>query len=262
MRYLLIGLILLAFAGCNKAQRDSALSAVREMQSSGVAMAAEPQSGGPGWVQQESPAAPPADDGTAASPADDAAVSAEEPAAKEEEAQSDVIEDFVDSDPRDILLAKARDLKERQTNPSDDTRPETFIPETGRKDPMTIVQNSVPKELLPPRSADDDESDLQTYLYTAFATQAMQGVAANLQCHNVIQIGIQKYAQMSFGDGPRFTISEGNGFNQGTRVGPVNVQISINVSSISSKEVVVDVNVNPQGTAVVVNKQLVFIPSV
>jgi hypothetical protein len=263
----LAGILLLA-AGCTDSQRDSALSAVREMQSSGVAMAAETV-GQPAQSSLDPGPKPPADGGDAAGDADkqpgaDAEAvapgsEAQQPEA-EAEAQPDAIAAFIDSDPRDILVAKSKDLKERQTNPSDETKPETFIPETGRKDPMTIVLNSVPKELLPPRSADDDESDLQTYLFTALATQALQGVSSSLACHNVIQIGIQKYAQLSFGGGPRFTVSEGSGFGENTRVGPIVVAINITVASISTKEVVVDVSVVPQGTAVNVSKQLVFIP--
>jgi hypothetical protein len=195
--------------------------------------------------------APPAAGDPGAAPAGDA------PRTNEQ-----IISEFVDSDPRDILKDKSKDLKDKQTKPWDEEKPETFVPETGRQDPMTALSGTLPKELLPSRSADDEENNLQDYIGTLFATQALQGVAATLQCHAVIQIGIQKYAQMSFGgDGARrFVISEGNGFNQVVPAGPIAVQVSMNVDSISSDEVVVTVTVTPQGSASSISKTLVYIP--
>jgi hypothetical protein len=275
--------------GCNRSQRDAALASVRELQSSGAAYAAsmpgvpdaspaqaDPAQGPPGGGPPGAPP-PPAGGpvaGGAAPPPPPGGAPAADPNAKQKTPE-EIIAEFVKSDPRDILDAKSEDLEKRKTEPWDEERPETFIPETGRKDPMTIVIGSVPKELLPKRSGEDDESELETYLYTELATSILNEVTQRLRCHSVIQIGIQKFAQMSLsggeggggggsginggrgGGGNRFVISEGNGFNNYIN----GFELSVTVTSISTDEVVVDVSVAAPGTNITVDKQLVFIPN-
>lgn len=246
---------LLAVAGCTDTQRDSALSAVRDMQSSGVAYAAAPAGDGGSWELKQAnepgggaapPATPPAPGGGAAVPAGEEA--------------ADPIADFMESDPRDILVAKSDDLKGRKTEPWNEEKPETFIAETGRKDPLTFVRKAMPKELLPPRSGDDEENDLEVYVASTVATAIMAGMTQGMRCHSVIQIGAQKYAQLSMGPGQRFTVGEDQGFNQQTWVDGVVYNIGVNVVSIATDEVVVDVTVSAQGINASANKQLVFIP--
>jgi len=274
-----VGIVLIG--GCTGEQRSQGLANVRRLQTSGVALAAE---AGPAGAATSSLGAavnaptdavgtmqglPPGPPGGGAPPPPDAQVEAPATSAAGTEAEKEsapstpeeIIKDFVESDPREILEQKRDDLKARQTAPWDDEKPESFIAETGRKDPMTILRKSVPEELLPPRSADEDDSDLESYYSALLATTALQQVTQSLRCHSVIQIGIQKYAQLSFeGQGGRFVISEGQGFNQNLNLGGAQVQVAMNIVSISTKEVVVSVVVGVVGTNTSVSKDLVFIP--
>lgn len=171
----------------------------------------------------------------------------------------DPVERFKQMDPRDIIDAKYKDLEDRETHPWDEDNPEVFIPETGRVDPLTRVSSAVPDDLKPPRSGETDQNLLQTYLGTAAATDAVNAVALNLYCLNVIQIGLERRATFSFpplyGD-RTFTIQEGGGF--GLTINGVSVNIS--VSSIDTDTVVVRISGSVPGTSGTVNKTQTFIP--
>lgn len=262
-----------ALLGCTTGQRQAALHSMGSLQAGTMAYAATPpESGAPAQAPPGGPPPGTPPTGGAGKGGPPPGAKPGEPGKPGESAKAktpeEIIEDFVKSDPRDILDEKTKDLKDRQTKPWDEEHPETFIPETGRKDPFRLVVGSVPDEMLPKRSGDDDDNELQNFFYTYLATQVLDGVAKSLQCHSVIQIGIQKYAQMSFtggggggrrgggGGGGRFVISEGQGFSQGIN----GMILSVQVVSISTKEVVVNVSVNPQGTNVTVEKNLVYIP--
>jgi hypothetical protein len=267
---LLACVVLAAAAGCTGKQRSAALASVGSLRASTMAYAAmpptaeEPAATPPGGPPPGTPPAPP----SGGAPGKDAPPAAGKPGeAPKAKTPEQIIEDFVASDPRDILDEKTKDLKGRQTEPWNEEKPEAFIPETGRKDPMRPVESAIPDELLPKRTGNDDESELQNFLYTYLATQVLDSVAKSLQCHSVIQIGIQKWAQMSFagggggggrrgGGGGRFVISEGQGFSQNIN----GMSLSVQVVSISTDEVVVNVSVTPQGTNVTVEKNLVYIP--
>jgi hypothetical protein len=277
--YLRIGLAALAMlvvAGCNSAQRDSAMRSVRSLQQSGTAQAATPPDapeqapppggappGGPGKPGGKTPDSKTPEAPDAKAPAAPGSAAGAE-AGKDAKTSSpeEIIDKFLKSDPRDILEEKSDRLQEKQTKPWEQDNPETFIPETGRKDPMTAVRSSIPKELLPKRSGDEDENELQSYLLTQAATQIMLGITKNVRCYSVIQIGLTKYVRISLDpQGKQIrTLSLSNGFSQRIATEEGALQIDFSVSSISSDEVVIDVAVSGLSTQVSVQKQLVFIP--
>ena len=163
----------------------------------------------------------------------------DEPLMEEESDEPmDPVDSFMELDPRDILRAKQQDLENRLTSPWDEENPDGFIPETGRVDPLTIVNEAVPDELKPPRDGSTDINEIQTYLVTLGATQAVEGVAAALQCHSVIEIGVISTAYFSLGSGeeaPRFAMQEGSSFGiNGTQVtctGVSDTKVSVTISA-------------------------------
>ncbi|MCB1217689.1 hypothetical protein KDL44_09855 [bacterium] len=155
----------------------------------------------------------------------------------EDSAEKDPIQAFMELDPRDILRAKQQDLESRLTSPWDEENPDEFIPETGRVDPLTIVDSAVPDQLKPPRSGSTDENEIELYLATVFATQTVDQVARALQCHSVIQIGVVSTAYFSLGTGegaPRFSMTEGSsngiGGAQVTCTGVSDTKVSVTIS--------------------------------
>jgi hypothetical protein len=272
---------MLLVAGCNSAQRDSAMRSVRSLQQSGTAVAAEPPATPP---QQSKPGEPPKGNPPTAPPpggppaggpptggpptapppggpgAKPGETKAGDKAAADDKSPQAVIKHFLDSDPRDILLEKSDKLKEKETKPWDDSNPDAYIPETGRVDPMTPVRNALPKELLPKRSGDDD-SDLQGYLLTTAATGVLEGITQELVCYSVIQIGLTKYARISFNGGKSITtVSLDQNAQQRIRTPEGTLTVQFNVASITTDEVVINVVVSGQDTNVSVQKQMVFIP--
>ncbi|MEZ5337727.1 MAG: hypothetical protein R3F46_05635 [bacterium] len=166
--------------------------------------------------------------------ADDAPLLDEE---VEDSAEKDPIQAFMELDPRDILRAKQQDLEGRLTSPWDEENPDEFIPETGRVDPLTLVDSAIPDQLKPPRSGSTDENEIELYLATVFATQTVDQVARALQCHSVIQIGVVSTAYFSLGlgdDAPRFSMTEGSssgiGGAQVTCTGVSDTKVSVTIS--------------------------------
>jgi len=289
-----------AVAGCNGSQRDSALRAVRSMQQSGTAQAAmlpdsaptqanppggpppaaPPPGGKPGGPPPPGgnpPATPPPGGAPPAGKTPDGKTpdgkapagapvkpGAAAPGAKDDKAAKSpdqIVKDFVDSDPRDILTEKSNLLKEKETKPWDTNNPDTFVPETGRKDPLTVVRSSIPSELLPQRSGNDDNSELVTFLLTQAATDLMAQLTKRLVCYSVIQIGLQKYARISWDGGKTIqTVSESSQVGSSFATDQGGLNLSMTVASISADEVDLDVTVSGSDTNVNVEKMMVFIP--
>lgn len=179
----------------------------------------------------------------------------------EEEAPSDPIENFKELDPRDIILMKYEDLDERNTEPWDEES-EDYIPNTGRVDPLTRVRSSVPDDLKPPRAGETDQNEINTYLVAAVASQVVDGISSIMECHNVIQIGLERYATFTFGDGQQASLPEGANYSfLASYVNNIPIIGSISVTSISTSKVVVDISAAGQGTTTSVSKTKVFIPS-
>ena len=165
----------------------------------------------------------------------------------------DPIDSFMELDPRDILKAKQLDLKDRLTSPWDEENPDEFIPETGRVDPLTIVNSAIPDSLKPPRSGSTDENEIILYVQTIQATELVDAVSANLQCHSVIEIGVVSTAYFTLGSGEnvqRFAMQEGRGIN----VAGANVTCT----SISDSKVSVTISVSIPGNTISRNK--IYIP--
>jgi len=213
--------------------------------------------------------------GTAASPgvkaskSTDAAGQAEEKGeAKPDLSNDEKIANFKNMDPREIIDKKYTDLEDRKTDPWNEEKPEKFIPETGRVDPLTRVDSAVPKELAPPRAGETDQNQIDNYLIAQQASLIVAGIAASLQCHNVIQIGLDKYASFSIADngqgggGGMFTLQEGQSSGQ-FMTGMVNgipLVGSVTCASISTKQVVLIISVAGWGTPTSISKEQVFIP--
>jgi len=190
----------------------------------------------------------------------DEAAEDEEAAGEEEEASSDPIENFKNLDPRDIIVKKYEDLESRLTEPWN-PESEDYIPNTGRVDPLTRVSEAVPDDLKPPRTGESDMNEILTYLVTAQASEAVDMISAGLQCHNVIQIGLQRFATFTF-FGQQFSRSEGDSlsFPFGYENG-IQIIAQVTVTSISTTKVVVNITAFGQGTTTSVTKTKVFIPS-
>jgi len=170
------------------------------------------------------------------------------------------LEAWKNSDPRDIMKAKYKDLEAKETHPEDEDNPEQFIPETGRVDPMTIVSGAIPDELKPPRTGDTDENQVLTYFYTAAASEVVDYVGIRLEVYNVLQIGLEKIVSVQIGN-RRLTLHEGEprGIVLESKEGiPVRAQFAI--SSASTDEVIISVTGQPIGSLVSVTKNFTYIP--
>ena len=208
------------------------------------------------------PAAP-----TGAATAEEAGQTAAKDAAAEEEAAAeptteDRIENFKNLDPREIIDKKYDDLAGRETTPWNEDDPESFIPETGRVDPLTRVSSVVPDELKPPRAGETDQNQIDSYLVARAASEAVAGIAMSIQCHNVIQIGLDKYASFSIEGGGNFTLQEGMGSGQ-FFVGSVNgipLVGEVTCASISTSQVVLTISVAGYGTPTSISKNQIYIP--
>jgi hypothetical protein len=187
----------------------------------------------------------------------------EEAAAEEEEeaASDDPVENFKNLDPRDIINKKYDDLDERKTEPWDQES-EGFIPNTGRPDPLTPVLDSLPDELKQMRKGNTDMNEINTYLVAAQASMVVDTLSSIIQCHNVIQIGLERYATFTFGDDTPASIPEGSsfGFNAGN-VNGIPIIATLTVTSISTSQVTMEISAAGQGTTTTVSKTKVFIPS-
>jgi hypothetical protein len=210
-----------------------------------------------------------AEEGADAAAAADEAPATEGEAAEEAAAEGEVGEGeeddavtrFKNMDPRDIIEEKRKLADEKLTTPWDREDPETFIPETGRIDPLTRVRAAVPEDLAPPRSGETDENQFNTYLLSQQASNFIEGIGTVIQVHNVLQIGLEKLASVSIG-GTRGTFGEGQGtqFMLGF-VDNIPMVGSINCVSISADEVIIRVTVNGEGTDTSVSKDFYFIPN-
>lgn len=210
--------------------------------------------------ETKTPAAP-VEAGTAKGAAAAGAKADEKDETKAELTTDEKIENFKNMDPREIIDRKYTDLEERKTEPWNEELPETFIPETGRVDPLTRVISAVPKELKPPRAGETDQNQIDSYLIAREATAIVNGIAASLQCYNVVQIGLDKYASFSSG-GRMFTLTESQSSGQ-FFVGMVNgipLVGEVTCASITTKQVVLVITVSGYGTPTSISKEQVFIP--
>lgn len=167
---------------------------------------------------------------------------------------------WTEQDPRTIIDKKFEDLEGKETEPWNEDNPETYIPETGRNDPLTPVIDAMPEELRPPRGGDDDENEIMTYLFSQFATEAASAVADNLRVYNMVQIGFQKLVTMGLPGQSAFTVSEGDQFRMGIPVQGVGVAIDFIVASVSEDDVMVIIVASVQGTNVSITREAHFIP--
>jgi hypothetical protein len=220
----------------------------------GVAYAQDGGSGAP-----PPPTPPPAADPGGAAPAD-ADTTAAPPPELTDEQWLQKLEEWKNSDPREIVEKKYDDLNSKQTDPSNEDDPENFIPETGRVDPLTIVDGAIPDELKPPRSGETDQNEVETYLFAEMATLACEVFGRNMEVYNVIQIGLNKIVSIRF-FGQGYGVEEGQSFGTywfSPEGWPVQVQIS--VLSAGTDEVVMNVTSTPEGSTVQISKNYSFIP--
>ena len=159
------------------------------------------------------------------------------------------------------MKAKYKDLQAKETHPENEDNPEQFIPETGRVDPMTIVNGAIPDELKPPRGGDTDINEAENYLYTAAASEVVDYVGIGLRVYNVLQIGLEKIVTVRIGN-QRFNLHEGEGFSivLGSEQG-IPVRASLQLASASVDEVTILVTGRPWGSTVSVSKNFTYIPN-
>jgi hypothetical protein len=220
--------------------------------SAGVAYA---QAGGGGATPP--PAGGDAAAGDAAAPAADAAPKVQ----LSDDEWLKKLEDWKNSDPRDILKAKYKDLQAKETHPENEDNPEQFIPETGRVDPMTIVDGAIPDELKPPRGGETDENEAENYLYTAAASEIVDYVGISLKVYNVLQIGLDKIVTVRVGN-RRYNLHEGQslGITLASEQG-IPVDAGLVLSAASVDEVTITVTGQPWGSLVSVSKNFTYIPN-
>jgi len=179
------------------------------------------------------------------------------------EEEQDLVTRFKEMDPRDIIKKKYEDLEEKKTKPWDqEFDPDGYIPETGRTDPMTRVSSAVPKELKPPRAGETDENEISTYLWSLQASAIVDYFTFALQCHNVIQIGLDKYATFSLPGFGMFMMEEDfpASLNAGYVEG-IPLTLTITCTSIQTDRVVVRIAVTGRGSATTITKDLTYIPN-
>jgi len=184
----------------------------------------------------------------------------DEEAVEEEGETGDPVENFKNLDPRDIIIKKYEDLEERKTEPWNEES-EGYIPNTGRVDPLTRVRSAVPDELKPPRAGETDMNEINTYLIADVATQIVDAVSYLMQCHNVIQIGLVRYATFSYQGGQPFPLEEG--FSTSLNAGSVNgipIIVTITLTEVDTDQVVLRINATGQGTSTSVTKNQTYIP--
>lgn len=245
--------------------KTSGKSVVVINRSAGVAYA---QAGGGGGTPPPPPGdngggAPPPGGGGSAAGGDAAAAPADKAPAVHlsDEEWLKKLEEWKNSDPRDIIKAKYKDLQAKETHPENEDDPESFIPETGRVDPMTIVDGAIPDELKPPRSGETDVNEAQTYLYTAAASEVVDWVGIRLQVYNVLQIGLEKIVSVGVGN-RRFNLHEGEGRSitlESQQGIPVNASFALSAASVD--EVTISVTGRPWGSLVSVTKNFTYIPN-
>jgi hypothetical protein len=151
-------------------------------------------------------------------------------------------------------------LKGKETSPWDEDNPDTYIPDTGRNDPLTVVEDAMPEELRPPRSGDDEENEILSYFFSQFATEAVNMVMNNLQVYSMVQIGLEKRVTMGIPGMGAFTVSEGSqsGFGIGVQGYMVNVEFL--VAKVSEDDITVIISGTPEGSDVTITKEAHYIP--
>jgi len=170
------------------------------------------------------------------------------------------LEEWKNSDPRDIIKAKYEDLQSKETHPDNEDNPEEFIPETSRVDPLTPVLSALPDELKPPRSGETNENDVQTYLYTAAASEIVDYVGIRLEVYNVLQIGLDKIVSVGVGN-RRFNLHEGqgSGITLESQQG-LPVRATFTLAEAKTNSVTITVTGQPWGSLVKVSKNFSYIP--
>lgn len=163
-------------------------------------------------------------------------------------------------DPRTIIDKKFEDLQGKETKPWDDENPETYIPDTGRNDPLTPIRDALPEELRPPRGGDDDENEIMTYLFTQYATQAVDAVMNNLQVYSMVQIGLRKLVTMGVPGQRPFTVEEGQSSGFDIDIDGYLVSVDFSVAAVSEDDVTLVISGSPRGSTVSVTKEAHFIP--
>ncbi|MDQ3023503.1 MAG: hypothetical protein M3R04_03825 [bacterium] len=252
IRNILIAVVIASVAVCgavtlnsNQSSMDSSGALVTN-RPLGVAYAQEGQTGG----------APP----PAAAAGDAAAADAAPAVELTDEQWLAKLEEWKNSDPREIVEKKYADLNSKKTNPSNEDDPEQFIPETGRVDPLTYVSSALPDELKPPRSGETDANEVESYLYSQMATSAVDIIGSNVDVYNVIQIGLQKIVSVAIFGG-RYGLSEGESFSfdfASEEGWPITMTFI--VTKATSNEVIMTIIGEPQGSNVSITKNFTYIP--
>ena len=178
-----------------------------------------------------------------------------------EDEELDAVERFKQMDPRDIIDAKYDDLDGKLTRPWDTEDFDNFIPQTGRSDPLTRIPDAFPNEIKPPREGATDDSLIETYIASEFATNLVNRYSIQLECNNVLQVGLSKTASFTLGES-RFSRGEGGVFSRwGLSPEGVFVTVLITVVSIDTEEVMVRFTASSTEVTLGVTKTQYYIPS-
>lgn len=186
---------------------------------------------------------------------------------KEEEAapatDEEKIKDFMDLDPREVIIDKYAKVAAKHTEPWNADKEDEYIPQTGRVDPLHPVDSAIPDELKPPRTGETNQNEIDTYLAARACTVVVESIRSIMHVHNVLEIGAQKYVSISADGDPRHastipvgqTIGPFMGFAEG-----VMVRVTITVASASESEVVITITASSPGTGASISKDQTFIP--
>jgi len=193
--------------------------------------------------------------GTPAAPggeAPEAGVAPSEPgaAALTQEEKRDELAAFEQIDSNDIIKAR---LDEAQANETEVIPEEDLpFPDTGRTDPLMIVNSAIPEELRPPRSGETDYDSILEYIIKSYGTAVLDSI--EIEVWSVMQIGLVQLVNLSI-NGQIATMSEGSSMDM-----QMGYQETLRISVVSASQSLVTIGLTystPYGS---VSKSKTYIP--
>ncbi len=150
----------------------------------------------------------------------------------------------------DIVEARLEEAVASETEviPEED-RP---FPDTGRTDPLMVVNSAIPEELRPPRSGETDYDSILEYLIKSYGTEILESI--EIEVWSVMQIGLNELVNMSV-NGRLMTMSEGASTQM-----QLGYQETLRITVASASQSLVTINLtysNPYGS---VSKTNTYIP--
>lgn len=116
----------------------------------------------------------------------------EEPVSYTEEEKMDELAAFEQIDSRVILQERLAEAEDNETEVNADE--DLPYPDTGRIDPLMIVNSAIPEELRPPRSGETDWDSVLDYLIASQGTAIIETI--NITVWSVMEIGMETWVNI------------------------------------------------------------------